>query len=430
MRDRDLRVSILSALQPAPDFSGFDLLRRSNRSRQQGLLRWLDQSGIALYLLDKLQQHDALDHVPADFRQALERRSHANRERSLAMLGEFERIVEYFNKHSVRFCVLKGFALIPDFCSEPHLRHQIDFDFLVAPESLDAAKCAMQFCGYTQQATHQSNEVTFATPLQHIPSANDDIYAIPRHREVDLLTAVRQVAHGVSIEAPSASLDKVSIKTLRGISFPSLPAEDMFALQVMHAFKHLLGSWVRVSWLLELGYFIDRHYDDADLWRSVIDGIGRDERVRNAFGLIVSLTQTLFPSPLPHLLADWCLRPLSPRIQAWVTQFGVKTAISDLDGTKLTLFVHRLFVDDENSWNAYVRNRLFPIGRQSPIGNVTTARPRDRIKVRASQWLHSVRRATFHARELVCLPVEAVRWWLALRSVEKQRVLVSQALTR
>ena len=178
------------------------------------------------------------------------------------MLSEFARLVDTFRGNGVQFCALKGFTLTPEFCRDVHLRHQTDFDFLVTPDSLENAKRAMQSCGYDQGEIAESGEVTFTTPLRHIPTANDDIYATPRHREVDLLTTLRLFAHGVSIPMPTPDFNDLATKTLLDIAFPTLPSEEMFCLQVMHAFRHLLGSWVRVSWLFEIGYFIDRHYGD------------------------------------------------------------------------------------------------------------------------------------------------------------------------
>jgi hypothetical protein len=244
------------------------------------------------------------------------------------------------------------------------------------------------------------------------------------------LTSLRQQSHGVSIDTGLGSFDNVEMKSLHGLSFPALPAEEMFCLQVLHAFQHFLGSWVRVSWLFEIGYFIDGHRGDCDLWRAVIERVRPDLKARNAFGLIISLTKTLFGRQIPRLLEDWCLRPLSPRIEAWVAHFGLKTAVSDLNGTKLTLFVHPEFVDYRDSWNSYLRDRIFPVGRRSSIGTVMTAAPGTRIKLGVSEWRHAVRRAMFHARTLFSLPVDAIRWKYALRLVEKQRVPALPALSR
>jgi Uncharacterised nucleotidyltransferase len=430
MRERDLRVLTLAALRPVPDFSRLSLLHHSNASQIRKLLRWLDESGLSLYLFTQLQDHKVLGQVPEDLSAALESRLAANQVRTAAMLSEFARLVDSFRGNGVQFCALKGFTLTPEFCREVHLRHQTDFDFLVSPDSFENAKSAMQSCGYEQGEIAEPGEVTFATPLRHIPTANDDIYAIPRHREVDLLTTLRLSAHGVSIPMPTPDFNDLKTKILLEIAFPALPSEEMFCLQVMHAFRHLLGSWVRVSWLFEIGYFIDRHYGDEDLWRAIVVRMGRDAGTRNAFGLVISLTRALFPRPIPEPLAEWCLQSLPPRIETWVAHFSVKTAIADLDGAKFTLFVHREFVHDRAFWTSYVKGRIFPIGGRSSIGRVAITDTGTRIKAKVSQWRHTMRRSIFHARSLFSLPVEAIRFRYALRSIERQRVLVAEALTR
>ncbi len=86
MRQRELRLLILSTLRPDPDFSQLAALRGSSNFQRRTLLRWLDQSGLALYLFDHLQDHDALGCVPEDFVVALGSRLVANRKRTLAMI--------------------------------------------------------------------------------------------------------------------------------------------------------------------------------------------------------------------------------------------------------------------------------------------------------------------------------------------------------
>jgi hypothetical protein len=295
----------------------------------------------------------------------------------------------------------------------------------VAPHSLENARRAMRSCGYDQEQMGEPGEVTFATPLRHIPSPDDDIYAIPRHREVDLLTTLRLSTHGVTINMALANFDDLETKILHGVSFPALPVAEMFCLQVMHAFGHLLGSWVRVAWLFEIGHFIDRHYGSEDLWRVIIDRMGRDAKTQNAFGLVISLTNVLFPRPLPRALAACCVQTLPPRIRAWVDHLGLKTAVADLDGAKFTLFVHRGFVDNPSFWTSYVKDRIFPVGRRSSIGRVATTGIGTRIRVTASQWRHTMHRIVFHAQSMFSLPLEAIRFRYALRSVEKQNRAVA-----
>ncbi len=319
--------------------------------------------------------------------------------------------------------------MTPEFCRSADLRHQTDFDFLVNKDSLERAKHAMRSCGYEQQGAREASEVTFATPLRHIPSPNDDIYAIPRHREVDLLTTLSLNAHGVSMDILANCLDRGESRNLHGLSFPALPIEDIFCFQVLHAFNHLLGSWVRVSWLFEISSFIDRNHGDTRLWRAVIERIGRDSKARNAFGLVISLTKAVFSRPIPQPLDDWCLRSLSRRIEVWVRQFGIKTAVSDLDGAKWTLFVHQEFFDRRYSWNSYVRDRLFPVGRRSSAGGFITADVGTTMEARVSQRLHAIRRSIFHIRTLFSLPIEAIRWKYAVRPMVRKRIVALPPLT-
>jgi hypothetical protein len=443
MSDSTLQSLVIAALQPMPDFSSLNLLcqpRYSRPAQQNKLLRWLDQSGLALYFLHRLRQYSVADRLPASLREVLERRLVSNRARTAAMLDEFRRLTACFEANGIQFCALKGFALTPDFCPAPHLRHQTDFDFLFASGDLARAAHALESLGpvdqrYTQTEIRPTGQLTFATPLFHVPTAADDIYAPARHRELDLLPSLQLDFHGASLHAPHDPLASIQHKTLGTVVFPALADDKAFSLQVLHCFSHLLGSWVRLSWLFEIANFLDLHHDNAPVWHSVVQRQTENQAAtpnaatepfanREAFGLILTLTQSLFAARIPQPLADWCLMPLPAPIAAWVAQFGRRFAYADLNGSKLTLLVHRHFFQDRRAWPAYLRSRLFPFGRRSSLGSVSTAAPGARMKAIVFQWLHSMRRALFHLRELVSWPVEAIRWKRALLAAQKQSALL------
>jgi len=430
MRNAALKAIVVSALRRDPDFSQLPQLRDCSSAHQSRLLRWLDQSGLALYFLDRLRTYRVADALPASLLQALEKRLQSNRERTADMFEEFRRLVASFSDRGIRFCAIKGPTLIPDLCPAPHLRHQTDFDFLIAPESFSTTAKVLRSRGYSQTELRPTGEATYTTPLLHVPSAKDDIYAKPRHREVDLHPSLELDFYGVSMHTPSDQLARLQQKTLQSLTFPALAADDIFSLQVLHAFNHLLGSWIRLSWLLEISRFLSLHHNDSALWSSVINRQRPGERAqgnvnnRNAFGLILSLTQLLFLRPIPRALGDWCVQPLPTPIKAWVDQFGLRFALSNVDGAKVSLFVHREFFDDHRAWRSYVFTRILPLGRRSSIGNVSSAASVARMRARISQWLHSAGRVLFHAREFVSFPVEAIRWKRALRAALRQRALV------
>jgi hypothetical protein len=405
-------------------------LRSLRADQVTRLLRWLDQSGLALYFLARSQEREEANFLAPELRSALESRMESNKVRSTRMFGEFRRIVESFEHAKVRFCAMKGLSLIPDFCPSMALRHQTDFDFLIAPESLVDASRVLESLGYVSNGRDETGDTTFATPLKHVPSAADDIYAIPRHREIDLATSVRMAIHGVTIDLPPDFLDRTVRRDLDGLQFPALSAPDAFLVQVLHAFRHLLGSWARASWLFEIAHFIGLHFENETLWNEVVRRAGSSYKTRNAFGLVLSLVKRTYEQETPGILENWCLRALPRRVETWVNEFGLAALLADLNGTKTTIFVHREFIDDSAGWRTYVRRRLFPFGGCSPIGNVATTGTRARMKARVTQWGHSARRVAFHAKELFAFPFHTVRWKLALRSIDRQRLPLPQAASR
>jgi hypothetical protein len=416
MREAFLKRAILSVLRPQSDLAPIEVLRNCDRTTTKRLLLWLDQSGLALYFHHRLQREKALDLLSRDLRQALQQRTQQNRLRVHAMLSEFSSLNRSFRNHGVRYAAMKGFTLVPEYCPDPSLRHQTDFDFLIAPECAKDAAAALVSCGYELQESDVSGGMTFGTPLLHIPSRYDNIYDVPRHRQVDLHIALWHETHCVSIGAPIDCLDRLQPKNMLGVSFPALARDDMFLLQVFHAFQHLLASWIRLSWLFEIDHFLGTHEQDAALWHSVVDRASGDVKLRRALGLILRLTNQIFPRHLPTILQEWCLAPFPRRAEAWVRQFGVIWAISDLPGNKLTLFVHRDFVNDPNSWRKYLKRRIFPIHLQSSLSSGLHLSLKARVKARVGRCAYALGRVIFHVREMASLAMGTIRWRRALRS--------------
>ena len=434
MRDREAKAAILAAVGSERRSAGIArlklALRSSSRRQTKRLLTWLDQSGLALHFLARVQERELTDLLAPEFRATLETRLKSNKARCADMFNEFRRVIEAFERENVRFCAMKGFSLIPDFCPSAGLRHQTDFDFLVAPESIEPATRALAALGYISNGTDDTGDVTFATPLKHIPSAADDIYGIQKHREIDLATSVRMAIHGVSLEVPSDFLERMERRDVDSLKFPALSTADTFFVQVLHAFRHLLGSWIRASWLLEISYFIERHFGNEDLWEEIVRRAGSSYKTRNAFGLVLLLAKKAYGQQSPAILENWCLRTLPASVETWVNTFGLDALLADLDGSKTTVFLHPEFMDDPGTWRSYVIRRLFPFEGRAPIGNVETASTRARMMARVSQWAHSARRVAFHARELFVFPVHTVRWKLALRSIDRQRLPMPQVVSR
>jgi hypothetical protein len=207
MPDSRSKLTILAALSYEPDFSGLASLPSLESRGGRQLQTWLDRSGLALSFLRRLQNGDATPKISRAWSCALERRLANNIERTRDMLKEFQRVNLAFRKSNVKVATLKSFTLVPDFCDDPSVRHQVDFDFLVDSSGVGVAAEALRFCGYSASRVNLSGETCFTTPLQHIPSAADDLYGLQRHRQVDLHTSIWEPCPWLPVEAPVDCLE-------------------------------------------------------------------------------------------------------------------------------------------------------------------------------------------------------------------------------
>jgi hypothetical protein len=176
MTDVHAKWAVLAALRCEPEFSSLVALPNLDRRQSRDFLQWLDRSGLALIFWERLQQRNATSRLTEEWRRALRGRLARNIERTKDILEEAQRINSAFGSFGVVAATIKGFTLSPDFCGDPYVRHQVDFDFLTTPLSVPAAAEALRCCGYSTDHLNESGETCFLTPLKHIPSIHDDVY--------------------------------------------------------------------------------------------------------------------------------------------------------------------------------------------------------------------------------------------------------------
>lgn len=418
-----LKLAAISALRQQPDFTNLRLFQFRNDREMRLLLRWLDESGLALYLLDRLQKSGEADQLPPGFVHQLELRLQSNRRRTAAISTELDKLSTVLTQRNIPHAFLKGFTLVPDFCPAIELRHQTDIDILVAAEYGDEASRAILQCGYSAEETFPGGEIQFSKPRNWVPSVHQDVYASEFHPEVDLHISVCRDFDHVVLKVPLDYLSRFRIKEVNGVRFSCLSLEDAFIVQVLHAFRHLLSPWIRVSWLLEIQYFMTCHFDDDSLWCGIKARAGDDPLLRNAFGLTLQLTNRLFPSRTPKILQDWCVESLSDSIKQWALEFGMRWALSDFSGSKLSLFVHREFIQNPGVWRSYMWRRMFPLRGKPSIGRVEPLDIKTSISSRKAELIFFARRAFFHTATLGSFALDAIRWFHLRQMTQKQRAI-------
>ena len=410
---------VLAALSFQPDFSALATIPPLESKNGQQLLSWLDRSGLSLVLLRRLQTSDAVPSISAEWLDALAQRLARNVLRTRDMLAEFKRVNDAFRAHAVTAVALKGFTLAPDFCEDLTLRHQTDFDFLVHEDSVERAAVALQRCGYSTSQLNKTAETCFLTPLRHIPSAGDDLYALQHHRQVDLHTSLFEQSPWIKIEVPQDCLQRAHVQSVYGIDVLALSLADKFILQVFHAFKHAFRSWIRSSWVLEIGRCMELHQHDTTLWTRVIERAGNTRLTKYIFAFVLELVTRMYRTPIPAQLRCWTRGMPSPAIGAWLDAFAVDWAISDWPGSLANLFLAEEFIPDRKLRTQFVRSRLFPKKSHASVGLVSTAGRNMFLRLQSVRLSYIAQRTAAHLKDLARLPLQHLRWKRALYALPR-----------
>jgi len=406
--------AVLAALSFQPDFSALATFPPLESKNGQQLLRWLDRSGLSLVLLRRLQTSEAAPSISAEWLDALAQRLARNVLRTRDMLAEFKRVNDAFRAHAVTAVALKGFTLAPDFCEDLTLRHQTDFDFLIHEDSVERAAVALQRCGYSTSQLNKTAETCFLTPLRHIPSADDDLYALQHHRQVDLHTSLFEQSPWIQIEVPQDCLQQAHVQSVHGIDVLALSLADKFILQVFHAFKHAFRSWIRPSWVLEIGRCVELHQHDIALWTRVIERAGNTRLTKYIFVFVLELVTRMYRTPIPVQFRCWTRGVPSPAIHAWLDAFAVDWAISDWPGSLTNLFLAAEFIPDRKLRIQFLRSRLFPKKCHASVGVVSTAGRNMFLRLQAVRLSYIAQRTAAHLKDLARLPLQHLRWKRAL----------------
>jgi len=416
MSNAGCKRAVLAALSFQPDFSGLAAFPPLDSENGQRLLPWLDRSGLSLVLPRRLQTSEATHSIPAQWCDALDKRLSRNVLRMRDMFQEFNRVNNAFRAHDVTAVALKGFTLAPDFCEDLFLRHQTDFDFLVHQDSVERAASALQDCGYSTSELNKTAETCFVTPLRHIPTAADDLYELQHHRQVDLHTSMWEQSPWVRLEVPQDCLERAHLRSIYGIDFLTLSLADKFILQVSHAFLHSFRSWIRLSWLLEIGRCMELHQDDTTLWTQVIQRAGGARLTKYIFAFVLELVTRLFRTPIPVPLRCWTADAPSLAVRTWLNGFAVDWAVSDWPGSLTNLFLAAEFIPERKLRIQYLRSRLFPRKSHASVGVVSTTGRNMFLKLQTARLSYVAHRTAAHLKDIVSLPLQHLRWKRALYS--------------
>jgi hypothetical protein len=386
-----------------------------DREWKQGV-SWLHDTGLALYLLQKLKRGNVTDIVPKATLSRLEENLAANRRRVIYMASQFEFLNQKLSAAGVRYAAVKGFSLVPQFCPDASLRHQSDFDYLIDHQSLPLAQTVLEEAGYFL-SKHKANEFVFLMPSRVIPPPDDEQYEAHAPHAVELRVAFWDSDfHGVFLTGPRFSVDNTRTQRWQNSVFPALPEEDAFLLQVIHAFNHVLTGGVRMAWLYEIGYFLSQRSTDELLWQRVERRIGEDALLREIVVVVTELSAHFFKAPLPTTSIIWAQK-LDPAVRIWINNYArtwvfAKNRVDQLglfSAAKVVLFLHQQYLPDA-SRRHQMRIRLLPLEQLFQRAGSITGKSSANDGGRRRQLKHALIRFLFHATAGLRYLWEIPRW--------------------
>ena len=382
--DIKTRRAVLACFRPVANFDEF--LGIAAGGEFSPVLRWLDESGLALYLTQRLREQGLLEGVHSGLREALERRLTANRQRSSVLLGEFERVIDALRRAEVQYAVVKGFTLAPEFCPAPWVRHQSDIDLLMSPDEVEGAIEGLCRLGYAMEPYEGAGEICLAIRSEHVPSADDFIYDPPKHKHVEIQAGFYQSHCGVSLSAGNNWSRHIVGREIGGVQYRGLDLPHRFLIQVLHAFRHI-SSWARAAWFYEIAYFVERFGNDEELWRN-IDTLLPGVKERQACGVVCAMTGDAFGTEFPEIVRTKWIAGLTQAQLSWIEQHGEGWLLSDfLYGSKVGLLLQRQFADSWWTWRKYRASRYLAAAKRLGKGERAGA---NAFRVRARKQIDYV----------------------------------------
>ena len=310
-------------------------LEEFSESDWRRALNWLDLSGLALYLLDRLTFLGLHGCLPTPILERLQRNLADNRERTAALFHEAVGIGRALKRNNISFALLKGVTLSPESVPEMALRCQMDIDILIREsDALAAGDIVMSF-GYRLDCI-KGLEWTFTAGTEKTMGIAD-IYKVRPQRMVEL--------HLLPAADPTFARDdrlaRARNRRFQHFELPALSPSDLFVQQALHIFKHLCSENTRALWLLEFWRHVLARRTNLAFWRRVESIAGAEPGADLAVGAVTLLTTLLFGPFAPEELSRWSMDRLSPEVRLWIETFGRRILLADFPGNKFYLLLRQ-----------------------------------------------------------------------------------------
>ncbi|WP_353062190.1 nucleotidyltransferase family protein [Tunturibacter psychrotolerans] len=401
-----LAEAVIATFRQEDPSTHHEALSKFNYRAWQGTYRWLDASGLALYLLNRLEVLGIQAAIPGPVLLRLQENAEDNQANTMHLFQEFMVINREFTRVGLCYANLKGFTLVPDAFREVGQRLQLDLDFLVDRSHIFQCQRTLERQGYLLTG-EGPNVKEFKAGNGRLPSLKD-LYKPKLQRCVEIHfddvngSAGRAFRHD--------RLARAGLRRWEDLELPILSDCDRFIALADHLFKHLKGEWTRASWILEYVNFVNVNEENYALWAEVRRCASESEETKLAIGVATRVSLQMFDiRRMPDALA-WTIRELPPTVSLWLDRYGKKVVFARFPGTKLYLLLHWAMARDGIVGSREAKSP-FPLHRPARI---TVKNPSSSLLVNLGKVLEEFRfflfRLYFHLEQGCYYMLEAAHW--------------------
>jgi Uncharacterised nucleotidyltransferase len=327
----------------------------------------------------------------------------------------YREAAEALVKAGVEHIVIKGFTQAPEYVAKPSFRAQADIDLFCPPETIEAARAALQAIGY------RPDDKTNFSRADHGPTlARLDTWRWRGNRfdpEMPLgieLHFCLWNEHVSLLRIPEVTLfwERRMTRQVDGLSFPCLNPIDHLGHLALHILRDLFkADWV-VHHVRELAVFLHSHANNEAFWQSW--NATHSPSLRSFEAIAFYHAHAWFGCQL-HPQVEREIASLPTARQSWLQRFsGSALEVTNKD----SLWLHLGFFSSRREKWKILRQTLIPahvVTIRSPI--VGMRKKRLEPSSGDHPWLQYIAyllsRSASHGRANLTALTRGLRWYLS-----------------
>jgi hypothetical protein len=391
----------MTLLKTLSDHEWHSLLDFGDMSHLTLPLALLPSSGLPLWVVERLETNLA-----------------DNTLRFVAIKTTYREAAEALAKAGIEHIVIKGFTQAPDYVAKANFRAQTDIDLFCQPETIEAARAALQAIGYVRDEKTNVSLADHGSALVRLGNwrwrGNRFDPEMPLGIELHFCLWNEHISL-VRIPEVAFFWERRTTREVDGLSFPCLNPVDHLGHLALHILRDLfLRDWV-VHRVRELAVFLHSHADNNVFWQSWSET--HSPSLRSFEAIAFHLARDWFGCQL-HPQAEREIASLHTARRSWLERFSGSALEVMFRDNKDSLWLHlSLLSSSRERWKVF-RQTLIP-HHVMPVRSLSIRTVQKRLVPSSGKHLweeyiaYLLSRSAAHGRANLSAITRGLRWYMS-----------------